>query len=113
MTMKDNFHVDVILLKCLEKSSACIQIYELLLFCFLSSYINVIEKSTFYFVLSILVLVGRERSVGIATRYGWMVQGSNPGEGRDFPQPSRPALGPIQSPIQWAPGLPGGKAAEV
>ena len=24
---------------------------------------------------------------------------------RDFPRPSRPALGPTQSPVQWAPSL--------
>jgi hypothetical protein len=29
-----------------------------------------------------------------------MVLGSNPGRGRDFPYPSKPALGPTQPPIQ-------------
>ena len=36
-------------------------------------------------------------SVGIATLYGLEVRGSNPGEGRDFPHMSRPALRPTQS----------------
>ena len=49
---------------------------------------------------------GRDSSVGIATCYGLdgpLIE-SRLG-GRDFPHPSRPALGPTQPPIQWVPGL--------
>jgi hypothetical protein len=52
-----------------------------------------------------LQLVGRDSSVGIATRYGLDGPGIESRWGRDFPHPSRPALGPTQPPIQWVPGL--------
>jgi hypothetical protein len=48
-------------------------------------------------------IVGRDSSVGIATRYGLEGPGIE----------SKPALAPTQPPIQWVPGLSleGGKAA--
>ena len=48
---------------------------------------------------------GRDSSVGIAARYGLDGPGIESRWGRDFPPPSRPALGPTQSPVQWVPGL--------
>ena len=56
--------------------------------------------------------VGRDISVGIATRYGQDGPGIESRWGRDFPHLSRPVLWPTQPPIQWVPALfPGGKAA--
>ena len=56
--------------------------------------------------------MGRDSSVGIATRYGLDGPGIESRWGQDYPHPSRPALGPTQLPIQWVPGLfSGGKAA--
>ena len=62
-------------------------------------------------IMCVWLTKGRDSSVGIATRYGLDGPGSNPGGGRDFPYPSRPALGPTQPPVQWVAVFPGGKAA--
>jgi len=47
----------------------------------------------------------RDRSIGIATRYGLDGPGIESRWGRGFPHPSRPALGPTQSPIASFPGV--------
>jgi len=43
-------------------------------------------------------------SVGIGTDYMMDGPGSNPG-GDEIFRPSRPTLGPTQSPVKWVPGL--------
>jgi hypothetical protein len=51
--------------------------------------------------------------IGIETRYGLDDLGITFRLGRDFPHPSRPSLGPTQSPRQGVPDLfPRGEAAE-
>ena len=49
--------------------------------------------------------MGRDSSVGIATRYGLESPGIESWWRQDFPHPSRPVLGPTQLAVQWIPGL--------
>jgi hypothetical protein len=53
--------------------------------------------------------MGRDYVVGIVSYDGLEVRGSNPGGGRNFPHPSRPAVGPTQPPIQLIMGLSRGQ----
>jgi hypothetical protein len=67
-------------------------------------------------LLNIVELTGRnmcrDTSVAIAIHYRLDGPGIESRLGRDFPQSSRPALGPTKPPVKWIPGLfPGGKAA--
>jgi hypothetical protein len=59
----------------------------------------------FIFMLTQWVIMGRDSSFGIATRYGVDVPDIECRWGLDFPHPSRPALGPTQPLIQWVKGL--------
>ena len=49
--------------------------------------------------------VGRDSSVTVAIHYGLDGPGIESRWKPDFPHPSRPTLGPIQSPVQWVLGL--------
>jgi hypothetical protein len=67
---------------------------------------------TLTFETQLYILVGRDRVVSVATRYGLGGSGIESRRGRDFPHSSESAQGPTQTPVQWVPGLfPGGKAA--
>jgi hypothetical protein len=59
------------------------------------------------FPFRIFKIRARDRSVGIATGYGLDGPGIESRCGRNFSHTSRPALGPIQSPVQWVPGTRG------
>jgi hypothetical protein len=50
------------------------------------------------------ISVSRDSVVGIATRYGLDGPDIDSRWRRNFPHPSRPALTPAQTPIQWVPG---------
>jgi hypothetical protein len=57
------------------------------------------------FTLITTTVMGRDSSVGIATRYGLEDPGIESRLGRVFSHVYRPALGPTQPPVQWIPGL--------
>jgi hypothetical protein len=50
-------------------------------------------------------VVHRDSSVSTAIRYGLDGPGIEYRRGRDFPHPSRPALGLAPPPIRWVPDL--------
>ena len=63
-------------------------------------------------IINLPLSLGRDSTVGIATRNGLDGPGIESWWGRDFLHLSRLAMGSTQPPIQRVPGLfPGGKAA--
>jgi hypothetical protein len=61
--------------------------------------------------ISKFITSGRYRVVGVLTRYGLNGPGIEFRWWRDFPPPSRPAVGPTQPPVQFVLGHFRGKAA--
>ena len=53
----------------------------------------------------ICLQVGQDSAVSIVTRYGLDGPGVESRWVRDYPHPSRLALGPTYPPIEWLPGL--------
>jgi len=57
------------------------------------------------FTYRLLQHVGQDSVFGIETRYELDGPGIESRQGRNLPQPSRLALGPVLPPVQWVPGL--------
>jgi len=75
----------------------------------LAGFTNILWSSFLIFLHKICV--GQDSSARVATCYGLDGPGIEYWLGREFPYPSRPALGSTQSPIQWVPGLSRGQSS--
>ena len=64
-----------------------------------------IDVLVLYTITTCTIIMGWDSSVGIVTRYGLDGLGLESEWGRDYPHPSRPALGHSQPPIQWVQAL--------
>jgi hypothetical protein len=93
---------------CLGMCSACLRPYLKIFISFASFSQNLLTLLCHTFKLSTVSTVGRDSSVGIATRYGLDGLGIESQWGRDFQHPSRLALVSTQPPVQWVPGHSGG-----
>jgi hypothetical protein len=78
---------------------------------FMFSIIMALRKAKYLKCGSYIDVCGLDSVVGIATGYGLGGPGIESRWGRDYPHLSSPALGPIQPPLQWVPGLCRGEKA--
>jgi hypothetical protein len=79
-----------------------------------ATYVRLITVSDIFLALYLSNSVGRDSVDGTATGYGLGSPRIETRCGRDFSYPSRPALGPTQTPVQWVrvpfPGVKAGGA---
>jgi hypothetical protein len=65
--------------------------------------VNYFKDTSCYLPIAYIRYVGRVAQSAQRLATGWTFRGSNPGGRQNFPHLSRPALGPIQPPVQWVP----------